>query len=221
MARSDFIYRQGTSPVTRSLLSIKNRVFSFNENRGTGFIQIGAMSSFAPSFSRPVNAVRGIGYGDQIAELVPNVEEPVTISVARTAMYLENIMQVFGYKAGTGGLVRSLKHHKWPFDVKQEIVLSDIANQEVTGGIVPSTDPCHDAIITIFEACWLHTYRATYSTDTTLVSEDCDFSVSDVVDGVSLYTECIETGNAFKSGRFRGQFIGGRIPVVTLNPVGV
>lgn len=219
MSTQDYVFRQGTTPQTRALLSLKNRVYSFKPNAGSAFIQIGVMSSFAPTHTRDVQEVRGIGYGDVIAELVPNVQPANTIAVSRTALYLESVFQVFGYKHGIDGLARALRHHRWPFDIKQEVVFSDITDEEARN-VVQSKDPCHVALITIYEACWMTNYTATYASDTSLVTEDVDISCTDVLDGRSRYQECIDTGNAFASGRFTGVFSGSSISRVQLNPVG-
>ena len=90
-----YIYRQGTTPNTRSAISSKNKIYSTPYGAEKGFLQIGVVGSFDPTHGKGVDPVRGIGFGDQIAELVPSVTDPVTISVTRTLMYLSNIFQVF------------------------------------------------------------------------------------------------------------------------------
>jgi len=113
--------------------------------------------------------VRGIGFGDQVAELVPGNTESMSISVSKTLLYILNLMQSTGYKGGVDGLVRSLKHHRWPFDVKQEMVFSELATLEaqsaagleVSGFKKASTQPNGPgflvsevrALFTIYEAC--------------------------------------------------------------------
>ena len=82
-----YIFRQGMAPQTRTVLSTKNKVYAKPSGQNK-FLQIGVIATFDPSNSRPVEAIRGIGYGDQIAELVPGVSDPITISVTRTALYL-------------------------------------------------------------------------------------------------------------------------------------
>src|SRR5579863_5973289 len=123
------VYRDGTTPNTRTLISSKNKVYSYAAGLGS-FQRIGVMSTFNMSEDRAMNIVRGVGFGDQIAEVVPGVTAERTVTVERMALYLANIFQVFGYFSGVDGLVRSLKHHKWPFDIKQEIVFSEIVNQQ-------------------------------------------------------------------------------------------
>ena len=124
-----YIYRKGMAPQTRTVLSTKNKIYS-KPSGNNKFLQIGVVATFDPSDSRAVDPVRGIGFGDQIAELVPNASEPISISVTRSALYLSLLMQVFGYSAGVDGLVRALKHHRWPFDIKQEIVFSEISTKD-------------------------------------------------------------------------------------------
>ncbi len=163
-----------------------------------------------------MNIVRGVGFGDQIAEIVPGVTAERSITVERMALYLANVFQVFGYFSGVDGLVRSLKHHKWPFDIKQEIVFSEIVNQQwVTVGSnvtpqVPSstttTQPSVsanasgngglNALITILEGCWMSNYSIDFPNEQTPVAESVTIVASDVLDGLSLYNEFIDSGNS-------------------------
>lgn len=211
MASKDYLYKQGTTGQTKSVTSTRNRVFSQHVNQA-GMKSIGVMSSFRVSQSRPVEAVRGIGYGDQIAELVPGNSEATTIAVTRTALYLDNLMQTFGYKAGASGLVRSLKHQKWPFDIRQEIVFSEIASKDpdVQQSQVwipenPEGGPNNlgvnglgvdlRAVLTIFQGCWMTSYEYEFSNSQVLVSETCNISVSDEYDGQnSVYGNFIDSG---------------------------
>jgi len=124
-----FTHRYGYSPNTLSVTSTRCRVMAVN-SRGE-YQQIGVMSTFDPSESRSIEPVRAVGFGDKIMELVPGATEPMTISVTRTAQYLQNIYQAFGYKGGTDGLVRSLREHRWPFNIDQEIVLSEGLQEEI------------------------------------------------------------------------------------------
>lgn len=190
------IYQYGTSPQTRSVVSTKNRIFAPAAGQKQ-LIQVGVMASFTPSESRTVEPVRGIGFGDQVAELVPGVTDPMTISVTRTALYLANVYQVFGYNAGTSGLVRSLKHHKFPFDIKHEIILSDIAENAQATGIKSVPYPGNQtvrALITFFEGCWMTSYSTDYTADTAMVQEQVEIMVTDITDGSSIYNEFINSG---------------------------
>lgn len=190
-----YIYRKGMSPETRTVISTKNKIYA-KPAKSTNFLQIGVVASFEPSDSRNVEAIRGIGYGDQIAELIPNASEPITISVTRSALYLSLLMQTFGYNAGVDGLVRALKHHRWPFDIKQEIVFSEIATKEDKGqGAVTSTETGLRALITLYEGCWMTSYSWSYSSDTSLVQENCDISCSDILDNKSNYESYIQPGS--------------------------
>lgn len=190
------IYQYGTSPQTRSVVSTKNRIFAPTAGQNQ-LIQVGVMASFSLNESRNVEPVRGIGYGDQVAELVPGVTEPMGISVTRTALYLANVYQVFGYNAGTSGLVRSLKHHKFPFDIKHEIILSDIAENRTAPNVKSVPYPGNQtvrALITFFEGCWMTSYSTDYTADTAMVQENVEITVTDVTDGSSIYNEFINSG---------------------------
>jgi hypothetical protein len=196
MARDtdSYIFRKGVTPNTLSVISSKNRVFAFNSTGKQ--VQIGVMATFDPSEARTIEPIRGIGFGDQIAELVPGVTDPMTISVTRTALYLANIYQVFGYKAGMDGIARSLKHHRWPFDIRQELVFSALAasmtDGSVAGNISSVTKDSRDennaegqanqyAIVTFYEGCWISDYSVSYAADTAMVQESVTINVSDIL----------------------------------------
>ena len=204
MARDydSYIFRKGVSPNTLSVISSKNRVFAYNAQGPGSKIQIGVIATFDPSEARTIEPIRGIGFGDHIAELVPGVTDPMTISVTRSALYLSNIYQVFGYKAGVDGIVRSLRHHRWPFDIMQEVVFSALAKEtysnkanlasKVTtpyqqdnkeGGEVASNA---QALYTIYEACWISDYSVSYASDTALVQETVTINVSDILSSTNV-----------------------------------
>lgn len=220
---SSYLYDFGTSPNTRVAVSQKVRlkapVYGSNQQR----FQMGVVSSFAPSISRTIDAVRGIGFGDQIAELVPGVTDPETASFERALLYLSNLWQATGYAAGTSGPVRSLRHHRWPFDVEQQIVFSSLVDNDLgqpnvgvnnatgtfTGGVSRVTYPAatsdgggnhpasagHSALITMYEACWFSSWSATFSQDSGMIMESGDITISDVYDFSSIYGEFLATGN--------------------------
>jgi len=197
--RDSYIFREGTTPNTRASISSKVKIFSYAPD-SNNFIQVGVIGTFSPSSSRGVEAVRGVGFGDQIAELVPQVEEPIELSVSRTALYLSNVFQAFGYRGGIDGLVRSLKHHRWPFDVKQETIFSELAYAEqltATGpGTVAASDGTRRALLTFYEACWMSSWGTSYEAESTIINEDVTIVVSDIIDGASIYGEEIASGNA-------------------------
>lgn len=206
---TNYIYRPGTAPNTRSALSQKNKVFGYMVNsQQPGFQQIGAVSEFGHDESRSVEAVRGVGFGDQVAELVPGVTEPMTLTINKTLMYTVNLFQALGYKGGVEGLVRSLKHHRWPFDIKQELVFSEIASaQELDGAAGAKTASVQPngsgyltnnvkALFTFYEGCWLNSYSASYTADAALVAENSSVTVTDIIDGTSQYGEYIDSGLA-------------------------
>jgi len=199
MARDtdSYIFRKGVTPNTLSVISSKNRIFAYNAT-GT-LVQIGVIATFDPSEARTIEPVRGIGFGDQIAELVPSVTDPLTISVTRTALYLSNVFQVFGYKAGVDGICRSLKHHRWPFDVRQEVVFSAIAAENTDGSVAQNVDDVtadprdekgiynQYAVLTFYEACWISDYSVSYASDAALVQETVTLNCSDILAGPGLY----------------------------------
>jgi len=203
---NSYLYRPAPAPQTRTVISQKVRVFSYPYGEGgTGpgdFYQVGVMASFDPSDSRGADPVRGIGFGDQIAELVPGVSDPYSLSVSRIALYLSNVFQTFGYKSGADGLVRALKHHKWPFDVNQQIIFSWIAGEHVgdvdgdglvkPGGMDLQGDNCsnYKAIQTVYEGCWFTSYSTSFSADSAIVTENADISCTDIWDGAIRPLEC-------------------------------
>ena len=171
------------------------------------FVKLGVTSSFAIQESKNIEAIRGLGYGDQVAELVPQVTDPMTLSVTRTCLYLANLMQVLGYKAGVSGAVRSLRHHKWPFDIKTEIVFSQLASEDPNvgqaikadipneGGLNNLGNPGLYAVATVYEGCWMNSYNTSYAIETAAVNEDCTITVTDIFDvSGSVYGEFIDSG---------------------------
>lgn len=205
---TNYIYRQGTAPNTRSAISQKNKVYGYMVNATSkGFQQIGVVSEFGFDESRTVEAVRGVGFGDQVAELVPGVTEPMTLTLNKTLLYAVNLFQALGYKGGVEGLVRSLKHHRWPFDIKQELVFSEIASNKdldgAPGAKNAAVQPAGSgfltpvkALFTFFEGCWLNSYSASFTADAAIVAENSSVTVTDIIDGVSQYGEFVDTGLA-------------------------
>jgi len=208
--KDSYVFRKGVTPNTLSVISSKNRVYSYAANNQ--LTQVGVIATFDPSETRTVEPVRGVGFGDQIAELVPGVTDPMTIAVTRTALYTANVQQVFGYTAGVEGIVRSLKHHRWPFDIYQEIVFSTIARfnaegREPQGDIDSVFDPNGDqnaqALVTIYEACWMSDYSVSFASDTALVQESVTINVSDIISAAeAVYNEGKEFGNYLRSIRY-------------------
>lgn len=191
---TSFLTREGPSPHTHSVLSQKHKVYSSN---GGAAQPIGVISSFTAAQSRNIEPVRGIGFGDVIAELVPGVSEPFTLSVERAALYTAWMMQVFGYLAMPSGLVRALNHHRWPFDVKSEVLFSSLGDWDAVGGGTVQGSVCgHKALITYYEGCWFSSYSVTYTVDGATVMESGEISATNVTDGRSSYGPCIDTGNS-------------------------
>lgn len=206
-AQGGYIYRQGATGQTESVISTRFKIYSPAVDVGK-FIKLGVTSAFSVSETRAIDVVRGLGYGDQVAENVPGVTAPTTLAITRTALYLANLMQMMGYKAGVSGAVRSLKHHKWPFDIKTEIVFSELASQDPNigqatvadvpneGGLNNTGNPGLFAVATVYEGCWMTSYNTAYAVETAAVAEDCNIQVTDIFDvSGSVYGEFIDSGN--------------------------
>lgn len=207
-AQGGYIYRQNTTGQTETVISTRFKIFTPAVDVGK-FIKLGVTSAFSVSETRTIDTVRGLGYGDQVAELVPGVTAPTTLAVTRTALYLANLMQMMGYKAGVSGAVRSLKYHKWPFDIKTEIVFSELASTDPNigqatvaeipneGGLNNTGNPGLFAVATVYEGCWMSSYNTAYQVETAAVAEDCNIMVTDIFDvSGSVYGEFIDSGNA-------------------------
>ena len=219
---TSYIYNLGTSPETRVAVSQKVRLLAPAYGSNSAMFQVGVLSSFNPSESRSIEPVRGIGMGDIIAEMVPSVTEPMTASVERALLYLANLWQATGYAAGIDGPVRSLRHHRWPFDVEQQLVFSSLADADLdsagsgfsgtsgayNGGVkavafpqvtpVPESGPTeggHTAIITLYETCWWSDWSATFAADSGIIMESGTMNITDVHDFASIYGEFLATGN--------------------------
>jgi hypothetical protein len=204
-----YLFRQGASPQTNTVLSTRFSIYTHAVDQSK-FTKLGVTSSFNVNESRAMETVRGLGYGDQVAEIVPGVTQPMSISITRTALYLANLMQMVGYKAGASGAVRSLKHHKWPFDIQTQIVFSELASEDAAGfdvaiASVPPEGGLNNlgdgnpdtlfAIVTVYEGCWMESYSTAYQVEQAAVSEDCSVVVTDVFDiNGSVYGEFLDSG---------------------------
>ena len=74
MNNSGHIYQYGMTPNTQAALSSRNKIYSYSldsTGKTGGMTLLGVVGTFDPSHSRSVEPIRGIGFGDQIAELVP------------------------------------------------------------------------------------------------------------------------------------------------------
>ena len=49
----------------------------------------------------------------------------------RALLYLCNLWQAVGYSSGVDGPVRSLAHHRWPFDIEMQLVFSTLADVDL------------------------------------------------------------------------------------------
>jgi hypothetical protein len=201
-----YVYRYGTAPNTALVNTLKVKLFSFDDatRNNPVMVQIGVLQEWTPADSRTNTAVRSIGYGDQIAEINPGSTE-LTGSASVMALYTRNIMQVFGYIAGVSGLVRSLKHHRWPFDIREEIVLPlfiqdgpGASASGSNGDSVRRPEAQHSsAIVTYYEGCWMNDYNRSYTIGDVSVTETSAVIITDVYDPFELsgYGEGMSTGN--------------------------
>jgi hypothetical protein len=202
---TDLIYQHGIAPNTRVALSQKNRVFSRSASGQGALTQIGVLSTFSYDESRSLDPVRGIGFGDRVAELVPGMTEPMSIKLNRTLLYTSGIIQELGYKGGIDGLVRSLRHHRWPFDLQTELVFSELAGvskykRETGSAFAKATDNVtSNAIVTRFIACWLESYSVDFSSDNAIVMEDASGKATDVTDGTGIDGRYDDTSDKFTS----------------------
>lgn len=183
MAASPYIYRKGVSPNTRLLNPQRVRVFGVDAEDQAQH-QIGLIQTWNPSDTRAIEPVRGIGFGDQIAELAVGVTD-LTATATVMMMYLRDIQQLFGYKAGSSGLIRSLKHHQWPFDIYETILVPTYLKAKVTDSAgVDSTDVdtslSTNVIGTWYEGCWMSDFAKTFDIGATSVTQDMTCQISDV-----------------------------------------
>ena len=217
---SSYLYTFGTSANTRTAVSQKVRLLAPAYGNNSALFQVGVLSTFDPSESKTVEPVRGIGFGDHVAEQVPSVTEPMTVSIERALLYLANLWQATGYAAGIDGPVRSLKHHRWPFDVEQQLVFSTLADNDLeaagagfsgtsgayNGGVKAVQFPIvteingiktggHTAIITMYETCWWTDWSTSFAKDAGMIMESGNIAVTDVHDFSSIYGEFLATGN--------------------------
>ena len=227
----NYVYRMGTAPNTRAAVSQKNKIYGYSVSNTPGFQQLGAISEFGFDESRTIDPYRGVGYGDQIAELVPGVTEPMTLTVNKTLLYTANLYQLFGYKGGIDGIVRSLRHHRWPFDIKQELVFSELSSVKdpvgLAGAKKAAVQPAGagfiaagntQCLLTFYEGCWMNSYNASFTSDAAIVAENSSVTVTDVIDGLSQYGEYQDTGlapNVGAAGKgYSIRFAGGAQPTV-------
>lgn len=176
MARQAYIYREGVSPNTRLLNPQRVRVFSIDAE-SEDWQPIGLIQTWNPTDTRAIEPVRGIGFGDQVAELAVGVTD-LSATATVMMMYLRDIQQLFGYKAGSSGLIRSLKHHQWPFDVYETILIPDyIAGQAKTGAV---DDGTVKVVKTWYEGCWMSDFAKTFDIGATSVTQDMTCQISDV-----------------------------------------
>jgi len=231
------IYDMGTTPNTRTAVSQKVRILTPAYGTSSALFQMGVLYNFNPTESRDIEEVRSVGFGDIIAELVPANTGHMTCSVERALLYLSNIWQATGYAGGVDGPVRSVRHHKWPFDVEEQLVFSTLADNDLevaneglsgtgaNGGVKAIEFPTvteisgvsgggHTALITMYETCWWDGWSRTYNKDSAVITESGTIHITDVHDFSSTYGEFLATGNDPTIGqlgsiRYGASFAGG------------
>jgi hypothetical protein len=50
------------------------------------------------------------------------------------------------------------------------------------------------ALFTFYEGCWFNSYSASFTADSNLVAENSSVTVTDIIDGTSLYGEWLVSG---------------------------
>lgn len=70
---TSYLYDFGTSPNTRAAVSQKVRVLTPSYGNNQAMHQMGVLSSINPSESRNMEPIRGVGFGDQVAEICDKV----------------------------------------------------------------------------------------------------------------------------------------------------
>ena len=205
------VFREGMAPQTWSKTSHRIKVFSYLwGDKGGKFSKMGIVSKFTPpSDSRTMTHIHGIGSGDQVAEIVPGASADYTLSFDKFALWLENSHQILGYAGGADGLVRALKHHRYPFDLKQEEVWSTLASKLYDGsaeGVLDATDPDDatqslKALITYYETCWVQSFSYSVDYGTAEIAESVTCNVTDIVPHVkSPILPGLDTGNSTVGG---------------------
>jgi len=187
---NSYLYKRGVAPETRTTVSSRIKIYSSPYGL-SGFHQIAVVSTMSVNDTRGEQIIRGIGFGDQIAEIVPDVAAAVTLSFTRTAINTSKIAQVFGYKGGVDGLVRAVKHHKWPFDVRQDEVISELERRVAQA----TTDK--EVIITRWVGCWMTSSTYDVNAEGTAVAESADVVVTDILaeEAIANYREGEDFGN--------------------------
>lgn len=223
------ILSQGIMPHTRAVLSSRSRVFgpvpadnSNGQNVKDTFELVGAISSFGISSSRNLEVIRGIGLGDNIIEMVPGQSEPLELQITKFALSLSNTFQEFGYRGGVDGLVRALKHHRYPIDIKHELLISakvqkSLVDSKASRGGLSTKPPTaigilnrteddlsdFKVLVTWFEGCWFESFNVTYPVDSAAISEESTLKVTDVT-GDPNGTIVLPESNFYESRIWRG-----------------
>lgn len=179
------VYARGWVPHTCIAMASTIRVSSYDESGIAR--QVGLIQSFKPTDARKMERARGIGYGDRVAEIVPGLTD-TSITCSRMALYQSGIMSVFGYstewnKPNTQGTVRTLAHHKNPFDISEVVWFHGSAGGSSPGG--GSSVPTQYTV-TFYHDCWLSNYSKTIEiTGNLILVEDVTIDVTWVSDGTA------------------------------------
>ena len=138
---SGSIYHRGWVPHTNIAIATAVRVYATDAESGE-IQQVGVLQNFNVNQRRSLQRVRGVCYGDKIAEILPGNTD-YTITCSRAALYTKNIIEVFGFPAGSNqggnlGLVRMLSECKVPFDIKAITWYHNAIPEEQEGGFTNS-----------------------------------------------------------------------------------
>ncbi len=141
---------------------------------------------------------------------------PVTIEVSRTMFYVSTLQEAFGYSAGLSGFIRSLAHHQYAFDIRNEIVfsvpaaltsvLTDFPDlrmpspSEIPADLEALATGSFRCLVTCYVGCFFTAYGYTATSDQTIIAETGSLSVTDVNDGSPLGSIPMPVdGNQFSS----------------------
>lgn len=120
--QSSKIYDVGIFPTTRTITSMKTRIYSMPFNQ-SNFSLMAAVSSFTGGGSNKTSEeIRGIGMGDIILDLAVGETTLDDINISRAAFFGDNLLQAMGFAGGVDGLCRSLQGVRYPITLTQEIL---------------------------------------------------------------------------------------------------
>lgn len=126
------IYDVGIFPTTRTITSMKTRIFSKPFGSPDERIMAAVSSFSGGGSSKTVEEIKGIGMGDIILDLAAGETTIDDLSISRAAFFGDNLLQAMGFAGGVDGLLRTLQGVRYPVDLSQQIigfVVNDGVNQ--------------------------------------------------------------------------------------------